>query len=73
MTTHDLSLASIEGALASGKFSVMHLGDEVSDGKMRFHYRLRPGPVTSTNALRLMRSIGLEVDVDADPQQTDAG
>jgi hypothetical protein len=28
---------------------------------MRFDYRMRPGPVTRSNALALMRAVGLEV------------
>jgi hypothetical protein len=35
---------------------------------MCFDYRLRPGPVASPNALRLMRQVGLPVDFDAVPQ-----
>jgi hypothetical protein len=31
---------------------------------MRFDYRLKPGRVTRSNALALMRAIGLEVDAD---------
>ena len=35
--------------------------DELEDGKMRFDYRLWPGVVTRSNALELMRAVGLEV------------
>ena len=31
------------------------------DGGMRFDYRLKPGVVTRSNAIELMRSVGLEV------------
>ena len=31
------------------------------DGKMAFDYRLRPGVVTKSNAIELMRAVGLEV------------
>ena len=33
-------------------------------GEMRFDYRLKPGRVTRSNALALMRAVGLEVDAD---------
>jgi hypothetical protein len=33
----------------------------VEDGAMLFDYRMRPGVVTRSNALALMRAIGLEV------------
>jgi hypothetical protein len=29
---------------------------------MRFDYQLRPGPVRSSNALRLMRECGIDLD-----------
>src|SRR5262249_12178743 len=50
VTTHDLALAKIESELAPGLARNMHFGDEVEDGEIRFDYRLRAGPVTSTNA-----------------------
>ena len=34
---------------------------EVKDGTMTFDYRVRPGVVTKSNALELMRAVGLEV------------
>ena len=35
--------------------------DELVDGRMRFDYRMRPGVVTRSNAIELMRAVGLEV------------
>ena len=35
--------------------------EDPENGKVLFDYRLRPGVVTKSNALDLMRSIGLEV------------
>jgi MutS domain V len=59
VTTHDLALTEI--AAAVGKvLRNMHFEDQVVDGKMRFDYRLRPGVVEKSNALELMRLIGLE-------------
>jgi DNA mismatch repair ATPase MutS len=39
----------------------VHFEDRLEDGKLLFDYRLRPGVVRKSNALELMRSIGLEV------------
>jgi DNA mismatch repair ATPase MutS len=38
----------------------MHFEDQVADGKMLFDYKLREGVVEKSNALELMRLIGLE-------------
>jgi hypothetical protein len=39
----------------------VHFEDHLEGGKMTFDYRMRPGVVNKSNALELMRSIGLEV------------
>ena len=39
----------------------VHFEDHLEDGKMVFDYRLRSGVVQKSNALALMRSVGLEV------------
>jgi hypothetical protein len=60
VTTHDLALARIAEELATRAGNV-HFEDHLEDGKMTFDYRLRPGVVERSNALELMRSVGLEV------------
>jgi hypothetical protein len=60
VTTHDLALARIADDLAPLAENV-HFEDQLVDGEMRFDYRLRPGVVTRSNALELMRAVGLEV------------
>ncbi|HEX8985792.1 MAG TPA: hypothetical protein VF767_10180 [Bryobacteraceae bacterium] len=60
LTTHDLALTEIAAALAP-RTSNVHFEDHLEQGKMSFDYRLRPGVVEKSNALELMRSIGLEV------------
>ena len=57
VTTHDLALAEI----ADERIANVHFEDQVIDGRMHFDYRMRPGVVTRSNALALMRSVGLEV------------
>lgn len=60
VTTHDLSLAEI-AAMFPGQVRNVHLEDRVEDGKMSFDYKLRDGIITHSNALELMRMIGLDV------------
>jgi hypothetical protein len=60
VTTHDLALARIAEELAPHADNV-HFEDHLERGKMTFDYRLRPGVVQRSNALELMRSVGLEV------------
>jgi hypothetical protein len=60
VTTHDLALARIAEDPAVPAENV-HFEDEIVDGKMRFDYRLREGVVRKSNALELMREVGLEV------------
>jgi hypothetical protein len=59
VTTHDLALTEIAAAVGN-VLRNMHLEDQVVDGKMRFDYKLREGVVEKSNALELMRLIGLE-------------
>ncbi len=60
VTTHDLALARIADDLAPRAENV-HFEDQLEGGEMRFDYRLRPGVVARSNALALMRAVGLEV------------
>ena len=60
VTTHDLSLAKVADALAPQGANV-HFADHVEHGRISFDYRLREGVVTKSNALELMRAVGLDV------------
>jgi ABC-type multidrug transport system fused ATPase/permease subunit len=64
VSTHDLALGD-DPRLAQSAVSV-HFTDTVGEGPdappMSFDYQLRPGVATTTNALRLMRLIGLELE-----------
>jgi len=60
VTTHDLTLTSIGQTLGS-HLRNMHFQDYVEEGKMRFDYRLREGVVAKSNAIELMRLIGLQI------------
>ena len=67
VTTHDLSLAVIGDRLAPAVANV-HFEDRFVEGEFRFDYRLKPGPVTRSNALALMRAVGLDVADDRDKE-----
>jgi DNA mismatch repair ATPase MutS len=60
VSSHDLGLASLEEETAATVRN-MHFEEHVEDGKMAFDYLLKPGVVSTTNALRLMRMVGLPV------------
>lgn len=64
VTTHDLALARVAEELP-GKVINRHFGDEVIGDQIRFDYKLRDGAVRSTNALRLMRAIGIDIELSA--------
>jgi DNA mismatch repair ATPase MutS len=60
VTTHDLALAEVADVLAPRAANV-HFEDRLEEGRIVFDYRLHPGVVTHSNALALMRAVGLEV------------
>ena len=60
LTTHDLALAKIADDLAPRAANV-HFEDQIVDGEMRFDFVLHDGVVTHSNALALMRAVGLDV------------
>ncbi|HWW85722.1 MAG TPA: hypothetical protein VNZ26_19130 [Vicinamibacterales bacterium] len=63
VTTHDLALTELPAKLSERGIAAvnMHFEDRLEDGRMIFDYKMRPGVVEHSNALALMRSIGLEV------------
>ena len=60
VTTHDLALTQIVPA-SEGRLANVHFEDHLEMGQMEFDYALRPGIVEKSNALALMRSVGLDV------------
>jgi MutS domain V len=60
VTTHDLALTNIVEELQTRARNV-HLEDHLEGGQMTFDYILRDGIVKKSNAIELMRSVGLEV------------
>ncbi len=57
-TTHDLALADIAEALAPRAANV-HFEDHLEGDAIVFDYTMRPGAVTKSNALALMRAVGI--------------
>ncbi len=61
VTTHDLALAETAARMAPAALNV-HFDDTLVEGEMRFDYRVKPGPVTRSNALAIMRAVGLDIE-----------
>ena len=60
VTTHDLALTAIPETM-NGVAANSHFEDSIEDGQLHFDYRLRPGIVQTSNALKLMEAVGLKV------------
>lgn len=60
VSSHDLALADLAEA-SFGRIKNVHFEEIIREGRMAFDYVLKPGVVTTTNALRLMRLVGLNV------------
>jgi hypothetical protein len=65
-STHDLGITALERQLP-GHVENAHFEEQVQGDTMTFDYLLRPGIVQSSNALRLMRAVGIAV-ADDDPR-----
>ena len=60
VSTHDLALTRIPDAMNGRAFN-SHFEDRIEDEALVFDYKLKPGVVQTSNALQLMRAIGLGV------------
>jgi predicted ATPase len=67
VSTHDVGLLDLPPAL-DAKLDKVHFEEQVQTEEkgsaMSFDYKLRPGVVRSTNALRLMKLVGIDVDLE---------
>ena len=62
VTTHDLALTELTSVIGdSARNLPVHFQDHVEGGQMRFDYRLHDGVVEKSNAIELLRLIGLKV------------
>jgi DNA mismatch repair ATPase MutS len=68
ITTHDLALTAMADGGAAGPplpgTQNVHFEDRFEGGEIHFDYRMKPGPVTRSNAIALMRAVGLDVGED---------
>ncbi|MCP3982753.1 MAG: DNA mismatch repair protein MutS [bacterium] len=60
VTTHDLALTRVVEPLGS-KAANVHFEDHLDGDRIAFDYQMREGVVTKSNAIALMRSVGLPV------------
>ena len=60
VSTHDLGITALGDELG-GSVENVHFEEQVVKEEMTFDYVLRPGIVQSSNALRLMRAVGIDV------------
>jgi hypothetical protein len=60
VSTHDLGIGDLEAEL-DGRAKNVHFEEQVVEEKMTFDYKLREGLVQSSNALRLMKIVGIDV------------
>ena len=62
LATHDLALAADPQLQQAATF--IHFSDhfDAATARMSFDYRIRPGPVRTSNAIELMRMLGLPVE-----------
>jgi MutS domain V len=63
VATHDVALSELE-AEQPGHVRNVHFTDVFEGGEMTFDYKLRPGVVRTSNALRLLALAGVEVEAD---------
>jgi hypothetical protein len=60
VSTHDLALTRIPDSMDGRAFNA-HFEDRIEADALIFDYKLKPGVVQTSNALKLMRAIGLGV------------
>jgi hypothetical protein len=64
VSTHDLALTKIPEVMG-GRAANFHFEDSFDGSELIFDYKMKPGVVKTSNALELMRSIGLGVEAGA--------
>lgn len=61
ITTHDLELGALEKECPQCVINY-HFTDEITGNQIHFDYQLKPGISQTTNAIALMRMVGIDVD-----------
>lgn len=59
VSTHDTELASLLGE----EYDLYHFCESVADNTLSFDYKLKPGPVTERNAIRIIEMCGYPQEV----------
>lgn len=62
--THDIELTS----LLKEEYDVYHFEGDVSDNDVRFDYKLKKGPATTRNAIKLLGVLGYDENIVKDAQ-----
>jgi DNA mismatch repair ATPase MutS len=60
VTTHDLELVNLADEISG--ITNYHFREEIENDKMKFDYKIHPGPCPTTNALKIMEISGLPVE-----------
>jgi len=61
VSTHDLGISDLDREIAGDVLRNVHFEEQVEGDRMTFDYTLRNGIVQSSNALRLMKLVGIDV------------
>jgi hypothetical protein len=64
VTTHDLALAELPATMGEAARNC-HFEDRLEGDRLVFDYQLKPGVVETSNAIRLMQSIGLMGELES--------
>ena len=59
IATHDAELCAISGA----DYQLAHFEETITDQKIHFDYKLKPGPAETRNAILLLKHMGFEDDL----------
>lgn len=59
VSTHDIELASLLG----DEYELYHFSESVTNDTLSFDYKLKPGPVTERNAIRIIEMCGYPEEV----------
>ena len=68
VTSHELALAQLEEELPT--LRNVHFRESIGPEGMSFDYLMHEGPVTSSNALEVLRREGVDLDFDAEEDES---
>ena len=65
VSTHDVELT----AMLKGEFDLYHFAETIENGKLHFDHRIKKGPVTTRNAIKLLELSNFPPSVVNEAQQ----